>query len=243
MADESNGAAPAVPSQPPGVPPTPATPADPNLTKTPAKEGEAPRPIWVMPEVWTQTQDENRQLKAKLAELDRQAELATAERQRQEAEKGGYEKAVTEIRTTFDRKLEAERQARVAMEEKWLGEKRQAAINEALAGRQFTGDPAITSRMLRQLLESEVEAVLGPNGEPQIRDRVTLRPAADYLKERLESPALGIFFAAQTRGGSGTDGTRTPAANGNNDPTGDYMRQIVEMRKRAISDPSRIFTG
>jgi hypothetical protein len=170
-----------------------------------------------MPDVWAETQNENRNLKAKLAEYDRQRELEVAERQRQEAEKGGYEKAVTEIRTTFDRKLEAERKEKEDIKSMWLAERRNAAINEALAGKQFTGDPGTTAAMLRQLLESEVEAVLGPTGEPTIRDRKTLRPADQYLKERLESPALGIFFAPRTRGGSGTDGTRSTATATNND--------------------------
>ena len=56
-----------------------------------------------------------------------------------------------------------------------------------------------------------METVRDPQGTPLTRSRSDLRPAADYLKARLESPELAFFFAASSRGGSGSDGTRPPA--------------------------------
>lgn len=68
--------------------------------------------------------------------------------------------------------------------------------------------------MVRKLLELEIESVIGPEGAPITRDRTTLRPAADYLKERLtssESEFAAFLAPNKPSGGSGTDGTRPPA--------------------------------
>ena len=75
-------------------------------------------------------------------------------------------------------------------------------------------------------------------------DRETRRPAADYLKERLDSPEFAVFFTATHRGGAGSDGTRTQAANGTEDPTSEYMREYRERHGRD-EEPTRprVYTG
>lgn len=187
----------------------------PDLATPPAKPGDAPRvaPIWVAPDDWTAQQGELQKLRSYKAEQDRVAEVKEQERIRLMAEKGQLKEAFDLQEANHAKKLHEYATQAKQIETEWLDEKRTAAISEAMTGRTFTGaDPAKTAAMVRRLLEGEVEAIRDDRGRPVIRDKATLKPASEFLKERLESPEFAVFFAATNRGGSGTDGARPAAA-------------------------------
>jgi hypothetical protein len=143
-------------------------------------------------------------------EAQKQFEAKEAERLAALAKAGKIEEALTETRNQGEIKHREAEQRYQALESAWLAEKKTAAIAEALNGRTFIGqDPARTAGMLRKLLADEIEAARDSQGNPTVYARSTRQPADLYLKERLESPDLAIFFAPSQRGGAGTDGTRS----------------------------------
>lgn len=195
----------------------PAQPPHPDLQRPPAGNGESREaPIWVKPSDWTEQQNRIRELTEFKRGYDRELELKESERVRIMAEKGQIEEAFKQDRDRHEKKYAELQQRAEVVERNWLNKERSLTINEALAGREFLGDPVETAQMVRELLEREVEAIIGTDGKPYVRDVVTLRPAADYLKERLASSRFKLFFKASTGGGSGTDGTRTDATMANN---------------------------
>lgn len=230
------------PAAPNGTSPAPAMPAPltphPDLSKPPATNGEPPRvaPIWVAPDDWTAQQGELQKLRSFKAEADRVAEQREQERIRLMAEKGQLKEAFDLQEANHAKKLaEYQGQAR-AIEAEWLNGHLATTITEALAGRTFAGvDPGKTAAMVRRILAEEVEAVRDDRGRPVIRDKSTLKPASEYLKERLESPELSLFFAATHRGGSGADGARPAAATPKNpgDPNAVFAAAFLKAQEDA----------
>jgi hypothetical protein len=208
----------------------------PDLNRPPAGPGEnRVQPIWVAPDDWHRQQNELRNLREFRAEQDKIAERAEAERIKLLTDKGQIEEAYNALRGRYEKQLVEQTTRAERIEKQWLGEKSQAVISEALAGKRFAGvNPKATADMVRQLLGQEIEAVIGPEGTPVIRDRKTLRPAMDYLLERLDSPDLGLFFEAQNRGGAGTDGARPAAPNGKHgDPNEAFAATYLAQREAA----------
>lgn len=197
----------------------PAQQPHPDFAKGPAQPGEhRPANIWIPPDEWAQTQAEIRSMREWKQKHDQELEAKERERLKVMAEKGQIEQALNEVNAMHEKK-QHELQTKLEQRERaWLAEKTTQAINEVMAGRTFIGQNEEarnrTAGMVRKLLELEIESVIGPTGAPITRDRVTLRPAADYLKERLTSPEseFAAFLAPnKPSGGSGTDGTRPPA--------------------------------
>lgn len=212
-------------------------PPHPDFRSEPARPGEArPSPIWVSPDDWTRQQGELQALRTFKAEQDRKFEEAEQAKVRAMAEKGQIEEAFKLQNARYEAKLhEYATQAR-EIETGWLEERRNAAIAESLTGKTFAGaDPSKTAAMVRRLLEAEVEAVREGQGAPVIRDRQTLRPAGEYLKERLESPEFAVFFTATHRGGAGADGARPAAASVNKpgDPNSAFAAAFLEQKEAA----------
>jgi hypothetical protein len=157
---------------------------------------------------------------ARLREFQKgvQAQLDAKEKERLKilGEKEGVEKALAEQAGAWEKKHAEVIAERAAVESAWLAEKTNAAINEALAGRQYNSeDPAETAKLVRGILALELEAVRGPDGQPVVRHKGTLKPAADYLKERLDSKALAGLFKPTSAAGAGGSGSQpangTPA--------------------------------
>jgi hypothetical protein len=228
------------PTPPPNPTANPSTPEPhPHLSQPPAAAGEQrPAPVWIKPEEWQAHQAELAELRAFRAESERQAAAVRDAELRAQAAKGQAEAAIDEITKGFEVRLQTEREARMQTEKAWLSKEKGAAIAEALAGVRFAGpDPQETAKLVRRLLEDDVEAVLGTQGNPVVRDRQTLRPAVDVLREKLASPQFAIFLDANTRGGTGSDGARLPATPTNADPYEEFARQFRDRNKRSIYGP------
>lgn len=164
------------------------------------------------------------------AQVEQQREKDEQERLTALAAKGQAEEALSQYKAAYDKRLNDEKHARIEVEQRWLGEKLNSTVAAALAGKRFAGtDQDATARMLRTILESEVEAVRDHQGNPLVRDRKTHRPAHEYLKERLDSPEFALFFEANTRGGTGSDGAQFPA----NAPTSGDSHETFAAQFRA----------
>jgi hypothetical protein len=211
------------PAQPQGNQPPqgqqPQTQPHPDFAKPPAQAGESRSAnIWVKPEEWTAQQSRLQALEEYKAQQDQIAELKEAERLRLLAEKGQVEEAFKQMKAMSDKTLQTIQAERDQIRVSWLNEKRVQAVNEALAGRQFVGKDAEarnrTAAAIRKVLELDLEAIIGPDGAPIVRDRATLEPAVEFLRKRLDSPDWefnGLLAPNKPSGGSGTDGTRPPA--------------------------------
>jgi hypothetical protein len=161
-----------------------------------------------------------RALEAQLMEVQRQQE-ATLEAKEQErlralAEKGQIEEALEQQRRAWERKHSDAVSRYTLLEQQVFGERKSAAIAEALQGRTFVGDSpeqrSAAAAMVRRLLQDEFETVREGSGSLVVRERASSRPAAEALRERLDSPQFAIFFAATSRGGAGGDASRPHVA-------------------------------
>jgi hypothetical protein len=176
------------------------------------------------PDQWAAHQQHVQSLEESKRLHDKMLEEKEGERLRLMAEKGQIEQAFKEMRTTWEQKQQETQARLVERERAWLNERRTQVINEVMTGRSFVGADeqarVRTANMVRRLLEQEIEAVIGPDGAPDVRHRSSLRPARDYLLEKFTSPdsELSVLLApSRSSGGAGTDGTRPPA-NPNNTP-------------------------
>jgi hypothetical protein len=142
-------------------------------------------------------------------------ESKEAERLRVLAEKGQIEEALAQQRKTWEQK-HAEAVNRYAqLEQQIHAERTSTAIAEAFSGRTFVGETpdqrAAAAAMVRRLLQDDFETTRDASGSLVVRDKVSGRPAAEVLRERLNAPQFAIFFAPSSRGGSGSEGSRLPA--------------------------------
>jgi hypothetical protein len=142
-------------------------------------------------------------------------EAKEAERLRALAEKGQIEEALAQQRKAWEQR-HAEAVSRYShLEQQIQAERKNTAIAEAFHARSFVGETpeqkAATAAMVRRLLHDDFETTHDASGALVVREKVSGRPAAEVLRERLDSPQFAIFFAPSSRGGSGSDGTRPPA--------------------------------
>jgi hypothetical protein len=204
--------------------PAPAPHVD--FTKPPAAPGEqrtAPAPPAAAPTVQlTMEQAQHYMgLERRLAEIE-QAKQAEIEQAKQAellamAKAGDSERALEETRKIGLQK-EADAVKRYKeLEAQVFEEKTDAVLSSALNGQVFAGQDdaarAAAAKMLKTILRGDIEAARdAATGSVVVRDKASGRPAADVLRERLSDPSLAFFFAPNSRGGTGGDGTRMPAA-------------------------------
>jgi hypothetical protein len=157
-------------------------------------------------QAWVTEREESARFKA---DALRQMEAKEAERLDALAKAGKWEESHEALRKEAENGKREWQSKYEQLDSRVLAKVRDATIAEALNGRSFAGDPVKTAALVRRLLADEIETSRDAQGNEIVYDRVTRRPAADYLKERLESPDFAIFFTANNRGGAGTDGTRS----------------------------------
>jgi hypothetical protein len=143
------------------------------------------------------------------ADFAKQMEAKEAERLDALAKAGKWQESHEALRKEAESGKREWQSKYEQLDSRVLAKVRDATIAEALNGRSFAGDPVKTAALVRRLLADEIEASRDAQGNEIVYDRMTRRPAVDYLKERLESPEFSVFFAPNNRGGAGTDGTRS----------------------------------
>lgn len=165
-----------------------------------------------------------RGLESQLGELQK-AQAAALEAKQAEviqalAEKGKVQEALEEQRKQWEAKYGETAAKLTQFEQQVFAERKDATLANAFQGIPFAGatpeDRSNTAAMVRRLLQDDFETARDASGSLVVRDKVSGRPAADVIRERLASPQYAIFLAPTTRGGAGGDGTRTTA-----DPTTD----------------------
>ncbi len=138
------------------------------------------------------------------------AEIAAkeAERIKALADKGQVDQALEESRKAYEARLNESTAKYADLERQVFNERKGAVIVGAFAGRSFVGqtaeEQARTASQVRTLLEGQFETVRDATGSLVVRDKVTGRPAADVIRETLDSPAFAHFLAP--KGGTGTGG-------------------------------------
>ncbi len=165
-----------------------------------------------------------RGLEGQLTELRtaKEAEIAAkeAERIKALADKGQVDVAFEELRKTHETKLGEATTKYADLERQVFSERKSSVIAQAFAGRTFVGATpeaqAQAAVQVRTLLESQFETARDGSGALIVRDKLTGRPAADVLKESLDSPTFAHFFAPRGNAGSGGLGGSTSSA-----PAGD----------------------
>jgi hypothetical protein len=162
-------------------------------------------------------------------------EAKEAERLRALAEKGQIEDALAQQRKSWEQKHAEALSRYTQLEQQIHSERKGSAIAEAFQGRTFVGDNpeqrAATAAMVRRLLHDDFETTRDASGALVVREKVSGRPAADVIRERLDSAEFAIFFAPSSRGGSGADGTRPSASALANQP-GSLDAIVSEWRNR-----------
>ncbi|MDG3005509.1 hypothetical protein [Paludisphaera mucosa] len=157
-----------------------------------------------------------RAMEAQLKDYQRLQEAALdmkeKERLRALAEKGQIEEALDQQRRAWEQKHAEAVSRYTLLEQQVFGERKAAAIAEAIQGRAFVGETAeqrsAAAAMVRRLLQDEFETIREASGALTVRERSSCRPAAEALRERLDSPQFAIFFAPTSRGGAGGDASR-----------------------------------
>jgi hypothetical protein len=193
-----------------GAPPAPAAPP-PAATSPPATPPAAPPAP--PPTVITLTLDQYKRIQedqARLATIEEQQRKAVeAERQKAVdalAAKGQVEEALRKERDDHAKAVQQEKYRSAALEGQILGSHVSTAVTDGVAGVTFISPEA--GAQARKLAADRLEAVRDPaTGAVTVREKGTLRPAADAMKAWVGSADAKHFLAPTSRGGAGTTGT------------------------------------
>jgi len=162
-------------------------------------------------------------------------ESKEAERLRALAEKGQIEEALDQQRKSWEQKHAEALSRYTQLEQQVHAERKNTAIMEGFHGRSFVGETpeqkAAAAAMVRRLLQDDFETTRDASGALVVREKISGRPAAEVLRERLDSSQFAIFFAPSSRGGAGTDGTRPPPSPQSTQP-GSLDAIVADWRNR-----------
>ncbi|MEO6810625.1 MAG: hypothetical protein ABI353_16030 [Isosphaeraceae bacterium] len=135
----------------------------------------------------------------------KQAEAVEAQKQQAliaQAQKGEIEQAFNSYKTDADQRV-------ATLQTTLLNRERSLVVASALTGVAFASEAAAAD--VRELLGLRVEAALGSDGSPVIRDKATGRPASETIREWLASPSAAHYLKPATTGGNGPTGGHRPA--------------------------------
>lgn len=127
-----------------------------------------------------------------------------AERIKALADKGHVEQAMSEQEKRYQSQLQAEKEARLRVESQYHGEKKSSVMTAALMGAPFVS--AVAASQVQSILDSQFETRADATGQIMVVDKMSGRPAADVIRERLASAEFAHFLKAQTQGGAGGGG-------------------------------------
>lgn len=158
---------------------------------------------------------EFQQLLADRAERDQfrteKDRLAVEEEQKQlriMAEKGQVEEAFAQFRTSQEKEIQAREQKAATYRDRLLRGERDTVLARALIG--FTWRDDFAGAQAAALLSPALDSVEGADGSVQVVERTTRRPAAEWIKDQMASPAYAGFLKATTTGGAGGGGGNPP---------------------------------
>jgi hypothetical protein len=135
-------------------------------------------------------------------------------------------------RESWESRLRESDQRFATLESQILEERRGAAVGQALAGARFVSADA--ARQAAALLAPQFEAVRNPAGAVEVRDRTTLKPAAEVVAAALASPAYAHFLEPSSRGGAGGGGNQPPPAPPAAPPQTEGQRLIDEINRLGL---------
>jgi hypothetical protein len=205
---------------PPTGSPPPGTPApDP-------KPAEAPKIALSVEEYQRLTQSQ-----ARLAEIEAEkrqlAEAKEQERLKALAEKGEVEKALTTLRESKEVEIRRANERADALESQILGGEKRTVVTSAMLGTEFVSEAAASQA--RMILDARFEATRDAAGNIAVRDKATLRPAGEVIKEWLASPESAHFRKPSTTGGAGSRGGERTTATGAATEPADVNEALIQM--------------
>lgn len=213
-----------------------ATPASDTFRNPPATEGH----MFVPSAEFKSMQDQLARLRDIEARQAKDAEAARVKELQRQA-KDDPIAALDAQRANFEAQQAALQDRITAMENERLSERLDAEIDTVLSGFDFAGDTpeerAFHRQILKDHLRPQFEAIKTPAGTITVRERVSYRPADAVLRERLSGKALALFLAPTSRGGSGTDGTRTPATQQQAE-LNDVQKSVIAFNKQRTAYPA-----
>ena len=217
--------------------PTPTTPVV--LTPAAANASQATPPpttpvmIQITTEEYRQSLERDRKLADIEAQRRRDEEAKEAARLKAIAEKGDYERAMTELRTGLEAKAAKEAELRAAAEAKLLDREKDLVIAASLAGTDWRSELAAKDAMT--ILRDRFEAATDSAGNVAVVEKSTRRPAAEVLAQWKVSPAADHFVRPTSQGGAGATGSNNP---GSAPAVEDRItRQLKEVVKRVNLAP------
>jgi len=167
----------------------------------------------------------------------RTAQQAAMEAEQQKAiramaEKGQIEQALEQQKQIWAQKEQETSSRLAAFQQRYNAEKVNATLAQSLGGITFAGDDEAArgeaARMFAANIKDSLEVIENSDGSTSVVEKVSRRPAADLIRERLSDPKLAFFLAASARGGAGTDGGRPPATQTNQPPS--LLDEMVAQR-------------
>jgi len=195
-----------------GGSPAPATPVPATPIPAPAPSLAAPPPP--SSAVVSLPNDEYRSLLESRQQVNEMKSAANRMEIDAATKKGDHEAALRLAREEAERSIAAERANRQGVEAKLaeaesevLGSRVDVTITKAIAGREFLNEKAADQAV--RLLTGDLEAVR-VDGKIVVRQRGTNKPAAEFIKESLDSDDFAHFQKAKAGGGSGARGGDVP---------------------------------
>lgn len=151
-----------------------------------------------------------RSTEAQLAEMKRAnaliLEKAEADRIKALADKGQVDEAMKQLREAETAKRTEAETRYAGLESQYLGEKKANVIGDSLAGRDFVSPEA--AAQAKTLLDARFESTRDASGQIMVREKSTGRPAAEVIRETLDSPSFAHFMKPSTTGGANAGGSK-----------------------------------
>jgi hypothetical protein len=155
------------------------------------------------------------------------AEAKEQERLKALAEKGEVEKALTTLRESKEEEIRKANERANALESQILGGEKRTVVTASMLGTEFVSE--IAASQARMILDARFEAIRDAAGNIAVRDKATLRPAGEVIKEWLASPESAHFRKPSTTGGAGSRGGERTAATGAAAEPEDVNEALIQM--------------
>jgi hypothetical protein len=196
---------------------------------TPKPETANPTGVVLTPAEYKALLEDRNKLAAKEAEAQAAAKLAEEARIAKLAADGKWQEALNKSAEAKDAEIAQFKGRAEQLLSERLTDKKEVAISAALAGVQWANEFAMSDA--RAVLDSRFEAVRDDAGTISVVDKATRRPAADVVKEWINSPASAHYRAPSTTGGSGSKGGDRSAPAVNEDQLMKPIDALIEVER------------
>lgn len=179
--------------------------ANPTQPQQPAPEQPQqpqPQPQPPQPQPTPAVDPEIAQMRTRLAELETAEAKRQADAREAQAADLVQKGRAEEVAKHYQERLDGESKRFNDLMDRTRGAEKARTITAELSGHQLAYPEA--SADLLTLWANDFETIDTPDGGFSVREKTSLRPASEVVKERLASPRWSSYVAATSRGGGGT---------------------------------------